>query len=70
MGIWKITIEGHGCHDNNNPDIDADIAAKELVEKLKKIGQDITSAKFELATYIDNVNGHQYKNPDFKSLAT
>lgn len=39
MGVWKITIEGHGCHDNNNPAIDADLAAKDFVIALEKQGQ-------------------------------
>lgn len=46
MGNWAINIQGIGCHHNENPDIDANFAAAELVERLLKMGQHIEKATF------------------------
>ncbi len=46
MGNWNINIQGIGCHHNNKPEIDADLAAKEFVKKLKDQGHTITEASF------------------------
>jgi hypothetical protein len=46
MGNWNITIQGVGPHHNGKPDVDADLAARELVQKLIAQGQRIESASF------------------------
>jgi hypothetical protein len=46
MGNWVLTIEGTGCHNNNNEVIDADLLAPKLVEQLKAQGQHIEHATF------------------------
>lgn len=52
MGTWRITIEGHGCHHNNDRKIDADLAAKDFVKELLIQGHEIKKAEFDL-TQID-----------------
>jgi hypothetical protein len=46
MGNWSINVQGVGCHHNNNPEIDANEAAKEFVRKLIGQGQTIHVATF------------------------
>lgn len=53
MGNWKITIDGHGCHHNGKPEIDADLAAKEFVTRLKAQGHTVKVATMEMT----DVNG-------------
>ena len=50
MGSWRITVAGHGCHHNGNPNIDADIAAQDFVNRLKQQGHTIESATFVLTS--------------------
>lgn len=45
MGTWKITITGHGVHDNGQAD-DADFIAQELVEDLEDAGHTDVLATF------------------------
>ena len=42
MGSWRITVEGVGYHHNKNEKIDADLATKEFVAKLKQQGHTLT----------------------------
>jgi hypothetical protein len=51
MGSWRITVEGVGCHHNKDPKIDADLATKEFVAKLKVQGHSLKKASFELTNY-------------------
>lgn len=53
MGSWQISVKGHGCHHNNREDIDADLATREFVEKLKKQGHQIKEATFTLTASDD-----------------
>lgn len=46
MGNWNINIQGVGCHHNGKPDIDADLAAADFVERLKLQGHTVESASF------------------------
>jgi hypothetical protein len=46
MGNWVLTIEGTGCHHNNNEAIDADLLAPKLVKQLQEQGQHIEHATF------------------------
>lgn len=46
MGQWNITIQGTGSHHNGKSEIDADLAAKDLVKRLIKQGHTIHSASF------------------------
>lgn len=46
MGNWHISIQGLGCHHNESKDIDANLAAAEFVEHLRKMGQQIEKATF------------------------
>lgn len=55
MGTWNISIEGHGCHHNSREDIDADLATKEFIAKLKAQGHDITRAEFTLTGQKDDL---------------
>lgn len=48
MGTWRIEIDGCGCHDNDDADIDADIASKDFVAKLTEQGHEIERACFIL----------------------
>lgn len=48
MGTWKIEISGTGCHHNNDPSLDADLAARAFVAGLKGMGHSIRSAGFQL----------------------
>ena len=48
MGNWRITIEGLGCHGNNNRDIDADLAAEDFVDELQAQGHQLSKAKIEM----------------------
>jgi hypothetical protein len=53
MGNWNITVQGVGCHHNGKAEIDADLAAVEFVEKLRKQGHTITSATFTYGGSVD-----------------
>lgn len=54
MGRWRITIDGVGCHHNGKRDIDADLAAKDFVDELKRQGHTLEQAKMEaLGTRVD-----------------
>lgn len=53
MGNWNINIQGIGCHHNGRADIDADLAAKEFVEKLKAQGHTIEHAEFTSGSKTD-----------------
>ena len=46
MGNWNINIQGVGCHHNGKTEIDADLAMKEFVMKLKAQGHTIEHATF------------------------
>lgn len=46
MGNWAIVVTGHGAHHNKKPDIDADIIAAEMIDKLIAAGQVIEHASF------------------------
>lgn len=46
MGNWTIIIEGHGCHHNSDPKIDANEATKAFVQTLIKQGHTINRADF------------------------
>lgn len=46
MGNWHISIEGVGCHHNNNWEKDADKMTKDFVKELKKAGHSISKASF------------------------
>lgn len=46
MGNWNINIQGVGCHHNQNPEIDANLATVEFVKKLKAQGHHIEHATF------------------------
>lgn len=46
MGNWNINIQGVGCHHNAKAAIDADLALKEFVAKLKSQGHSIEKATF------------------------
>jgi hypothetical protein len=48
MGRWNISITGTGCHHNKNRAIDADLAARDFVDVLKRQGHTIEAAKFDL----------------------
>ena len=50
MGTWKIEITGTGCHHNNDPKIDANLAAADFVQKLKEQGHTVRSATFQLTS--------------------
>jgi hypothetical protein len=60
MGFWNITIRGTGCHHNGRPDIDADLAAAELVKTLKAQGATITAASFTTGSDYDLSNPDEY----------
>jgi len=45
MGNWSISIEGIGCHHNDDAE-DADRIARETVAKLKEVGHNISRATF------------------------
>ncbi|BCM89070.1 hypothetical protein IAD21_00913 [Abditibacteriota bacterium] len=53
MGNWNINIQGLGCHHNNNPEIDADMAAADFVKTLKSQGHTIQSATFTYGGTVD-----------------
>ena len=53
MGNWNINIQGVGCHHNGKPEIDVDIAMKDIVELLKKQGHTIESATLTYGGKID-----------------
>lgn len=46
MGNWAINVQGIGAHHNENPDIDANAAALEFVNRLLEMGQHIEKATF------------------------
>lgn len=49
MGQWTITIEGHGIHDNGKNE-DADVLAKEFVDKLESYGHQVHHASFTVGS--------------------
>jgi hypothetical protein len=51
MGSWRITVEGVGCHHNKDEKIDADLATREFVAKLKAQGHSLKKAQFALTNY-------------------
>lgn len=53
MGNWAINIQGIGCHHNENPDIDADLAAAAFFAKLREMGQHVESATFTYGGKVD-----------------
>lgn len=56
MGTWRITIDGTGCHHNNKPEIDADLATAAFVKQLQAMGIRVEAARFEMrGAYIDEV---------------
>lgn len=64
MGSWRITVEGVGCHHNKNEKIDADLAAREFVAKLKAQGHSLAKAQFALTDYQGNeVTGETLLEP-------
>lgn len=46
MGDWSITIRGTGQHHNNGHENDADVIAKETVDRLLAAGQNVKDAAF------------------------
>lgn len=46
MGDWTILIEGTGCHDNGGKEYDADVIARDTVEKLREKGHTIQRSSF------------------------
>ena len=46
MGDWSIHIEGHGQHDNQGDEKDADVIAMEIIAKLLAAGQELHGAVF------------------------
>ena len=42
--------EGHGCHDNGKPEIDADLAGAKFVGFLRGLGHQIFAAAFSLTS--------------------
>lgn len=46
MGNWNINIQGIGCHHNQKPEIDANLAAEDFVRVLQKQGHTIESSTF------------------------
>jgi len=55
MGSWIIEVEGHGCHHNKREDIDADLAFKDFVERLKTQGHTLKRATFSLTGQQDDM---------------
>lgn len=72
MGTWRITIDGTGCHHNNNPAIDADLAVLEFVYHLKGQGHTISAARFEQrgVYYPDQVDPTAKMNIDILKVIT
>lgn len=66
MGTWNISIDGHGCHHNSRADIDADLAAKEFIEKLKAQGHQIKRADFTLTGQTESLLPSEEKKADEK----
>ncbi len=46
MGNWHISIQGVGCHHNNNAEYDVDRLVREFVQTLKIHGHIIERADF------------------------
>lgn len=51
MGHYRITIDGHGQHHNNQAG-DAENLASDFVEQLKRRGHTVGSATFALSSHI------------------
>ena len=53
MGNWHISIQGIGCHHNQNNPGDADKLAAKFVKQLELYDHNIQSASFTFGAYID-----------------
>ena len=47
MGYWKMTIDGHGIHDNGKED-DADAMLQDFLDKLSEAGHEELAGRFEI----------------------
>jgi hypothetical protein len=46
MGNWHISIQGVGCHHNQNNSTDANLMARDFVDKLIKAGHTVQRSQF------------------------
>jgi hypothetical protein len=61
MGNWNISIEGIGCHHNQQLETDANKMAAKFVQALKLAGHTVTKATFTHGG-ADNLEGSWYES--------
>lgn len=61
MGNWHISIEGIGCHHNQQLETDANKMASKFVKALKDAGHTVTKATFTHGG-CDNLEGSWYES--------